>query len=621
VPDWRSADAATWSAAAPARWAHPLWPVCALVVAMVWSVAAAPEAACTPAEPCGTDWWGSALAGVGLLSLYWIWRLPPLALVGLGVTVAGGLLDTGLLAAFDGAADLAMVLALAYAVVTIVHRLAAASRQRLLAEQAAGPARHTLPAAAGRFRRGRLSFALAALLLAVGMFALLRVQQVVDAYEEHAAHGARVTAEVTRVTDGEDVTVLKVASPDAGSHTVETAYPEDHPVGSTVELVVDGEWATLAAEPYDVFGWELLLLVTAVPGLAFLANGATGHLRALRLRRAPLPALKVLVREGHTDSRTWVYAADDLAAKRPVLHFQSLYAADHDDEEEDDGGAEDEKRFAFEAEAAREEWAAEAAKAVAALGGTDPVPPLCEAVLFGAPFAGAEAVLIAADEDGEVSVECSVTPVRPTTAKLFDVPGRPRRVSGGSVGPDGGRTTASMEPTVDPLTWSAGRGSRALGLFLLLVHGGGTWAALGDELAWQWLVLLVLGMPWLIGSVSTALNWRVTADHGGLWLNGAWRVSHVPWNRITGVQHTDDGIRVSVSEGKDVSLSPTGWAWLERRLGRHPAAVRAAEEAGALWQDPALRPARDATAAEQGMPLGPVVLAVAVLWGTAVLLL
>jgi hypothetical protein len=104
-------------------------------------------------------------------------------------------------------------------------------------------------------------------------------------------------------------------------------------------------------------------------------------------------------------------------------------------------------------------------------------------------------------------------------------------------------------------------------------------------------------------------------------VTGAWRVSHVPWNRIAGVHHTDDGIRVSVSEGKDVTLSPTGWAWLERRLGRHPAAVRAADEAGALWQDPALRPARHATAAEQGMPLGPVVLALAVLWGAAVLLL
>jgi hypothetical protein len=587
--------------------------VCALVVAMVWSVVAAPEAACTPAEPCGTDWWGAALAGAGLLSLYWIWRLPRLALLSLGATAAGGLLDAGVPAAFDGSADLAVLSALAYAVVTIVHRLAAANRQRLLAEQAAGPVKHALPAAAGRFRRGRLSFALASLLLAVGMFAFWHAQQVVGEYEEHAARGTRIAAEVTRVTDDEDVPVLEAASPEGGSHTVETAFPEDHAVGSTVELVVDGEWARLAAEPYDVIGWELLLLVTAVPGLAFLANGATSRLRMLRLCRAPLPALKVLVREGHTDSRTWVYAADDLAGERPVLHFHSLYAVGDVDEEEDDG-TEDEAPAAFGTEAAKEAWAAEA---VAALKGTDPVPPLCEAVLFGAPFAGAEVVLTAAEEDGEASVECSVTPVRPATAKLFGVPGGFDGMSGR---PDG-RAGAAMEPTVDPLTWSADRGSRAIGLFLLIVHGGGTWAALGDDLAWHWLLVLVLGMPWLISSVATALNWRVTADQRGLWVTGAWRVRHVPWNRIAGVHHTDDGIRVSVSEGKDVTLSPTGWAWLERRLGRHPAAVRAAVEAGALWQDPALRPARHATAAEQGMPLGPVVLALAVLWGAAVLLL
>ncbi|CAM5668726.1 hypothetical protein SMICM304S_02773 [Streptomyces microflavus] len=35
----------------------------------------------------------------------------------------------------------------------------------------------------------------------------------------------------------------------------------------------------------------------------------------------------------------------------------------------------------------------------------------------------------------------------------------------------------------------------------------------------------------------------------------------------------------------------TGWAWLERRLGREPYAVRAAEEVRALLLRPELRPA------------------------------
>lgn len=624
MPDWRSAQGGQWLAAAPARWAHPLWPVCLLVVTAVWSVAEAPVAACTTQAPCGADWWALSLAGAGLLNLYWIWRLPRLALLGLATTTVAGLLDSGLPAAFDGPADIAVLCAPAYAMVTIVHRLAAAGRQRLLAERAAGPVRHALPATAGRFGRGRLGFVLAALLLTVGVFAFWQAQQVIGEYEEHAAHGTRIAAEVTRIfEDDEGTTLIEAKSPEGGTHTVETAYPEDHPVGSTVDLVVDGEQVLMVAEPYDIFGWELLLLAAAASGLAFLANGVTGHLHTLRLRREPVPALKVLVREGHMDGRTWVYAADDLAGERPLLHFHSMYFDPDGEDEGDEDEDEDEALIASEwdesEEPEEEARAHEAAKAAAVLKGTDPVPPLCEAVLFGAPCTGAEVVFIAAEEDGEAAAEHSVTPVRPATAKLFGSPGSP----GDRVRPQGrpaDEVAAGMQPVVDPRTWSADGGSRALGLFLLLVQGGGIWAVADDGLSWRWL-LLALGLLWLIGAVSTALNWRVTADHGGLWVAGPWRVEHVPWARITGVRHADDGIRISVSEGRDVSLSPTGAAWLERRLGRHPAAVRAAEEADALRRDPALRPVRDAEPGEQGMPLGPFVLALGVLWGAAVLLL
>ena len=64
-----------------------------------------------------------------------------------------------------------------------------------------------------------------------------------------------------------------------------------------------------------------------VAGLAFLANGVTGHLAARRLRREPLPVLHVLVREGEEDGRTYVFAADDTEGRRSVLCFHSLYAS------------------------------------------------------------------------------------------------------------------------------------------------------------------------------------------------------------------------------------------------------------------------------------------------------
>ncbi|MFF0449061.1 hypothetical protein ACFYT4_22090 [Streptomyces sp. NPDC004609] len=633
--DWRSADASRWLAAAPARWAHPLWPTAALVATAVWAIATADGAACTSADPCAADWWGLALAGAALLSLYWVWRLPLLALLGLAVTTAGGVADGGLSGDWWAPSVLAPLFAVAYAVITLVHRLAAARSQRALAEEAAGPDRHRLPPAARNFRRGRVSLAVAALLLPVAAFALWQARQVIGAYEEHAARATPVAAEVLSVEeDDEGATVLEAAVAEGDTtYTVENVLPEDYPVGSIVILLVDGGWVRLAAEPYDIFGWELLLLAAATAGSAFLVNGVTGRLRGDRLGREPLPVLRVLVREGHGDGRTWVYAADDLTAGHPLLSFHSLptpddeetenaddtqNADDSDDDAEDEGAGQ-----GGHGEPTEEETAAlerEMAEVAAILGGTDPLPPLCEAVLFGAPRAGAELAFVAGEDDGAM-VERSVTPARPA------VPGPLESLRGGSNQRRERRRripvdeiAAGMRPTAAPVSWSADRGSRAVGLLLLLAQGGATWVMLVDGPSWH-RAALVIGLPWLIGSVSTALNWRVTADRRGLWVTGAWRVRHVPWERISVLRHDHDSIVVGATGQDDVKLSPTGWSWFQHRLGGSPAAIRAADEARALWHRPELRPERDSAPGEQGMPLGPLIVALGVLWGAAVLLL
>lgn len=611
--DWRTADALRWLAAVPARWAQPLWAVLALAVSVVWEVGAGPVPACTSADPCGTDWPGLGVAVVMVLTPYWVWRQPRLALGGLVVVLAALVVEEGF-SVFGRPSALAFALATAFTIAGIAHRLAAAARQRSLALEAAGPVAQPLPAAARTFRRGRLSLILGVLLLAAAGLGFWQAEQVVDAYEERAAGATELSGRVTAVDRGdEDADVITVTA-EGRAHRFETAFPEDFPVGTRVDIVVDGDWKALVAEPYDVFGWELLVLGGSVTGLAFLVNGAVGRVHSQRLRRGPLPVLHVLVREGHDDGRTWVFATDDPEGLRPILHFHSLYA---DDAEADKG----EEAAADDHEVGDDSAAvADLGKIAEILRGEDPAPPLREAVLYGVPCAGAEVAFVARDDadDDEVAVECSVSAVKPAVTGRGEHGPRLRGRKRAQRSVD--QVAAGMTRTEGPRVWNAHGFSRAVGLLLLLVEGGGIWAMLDEGSWWTWL-FLILGLPWLVTAVATALTWRITADREGLWVAGAWRVRRVPWDVITSVRHSEDGIRVRVARGDSVDLSPTGFAWLERRLGREPVADRAADELRALLLHPELRPPAEAPARQQGMPVGPPLAALSVLWGAAVLLL
>ncbi|WSB86468.1 hypothetical protein OHA60_23270 [Streptomyces cellulosae] len=588
----------------PARWAHPLLAVLALAVSVAWEVAAGPVPACTSAEPCGSDWTGLAVAVVLVLSLYWVWRQPRLAIGGLAFTVLALAVEDGV-TAFARPSALAYLLATGFAVTGLVHRLAVAGRQRALALEAAGSATQPLPDAARNFRRGRMSFVLAVLFLAVAGFGVYQALGVADAYEKRAATASHLSGEVTAVD--EDDGLLTVTA-EGRTHRIETAFPEDFPVDTRVDLVVDGDGAVLVAEPYDAFGWELLVLAGSVTGLAFLVNGVAGRLGARRLRSGPLPVLHVLVREGEEDGRTWVYAADDTEGRRPVLWFHSLYADD------DDGGEEDDDDFETEDDDPGLE------RLAATLRADGPAPPLREAVLYGAPYTGAEVAFVARDDenDPEVAVECSVTSVKPAVPQWntggAQARGRkhPRRPVE--------EIAAGLTPSAEPRVWRAHGFSRGLGAGLLVVQGGGVWAALEDGPSWHWLMLAVT-LPWLVTSVATATTWRITADRDGLWVLTAWRVRRVPWEAVLSVTHRDDGIDIGRAEDDAVRVSPTGWAWLERRLGREPGAQRVADELRALLLRPDLRPAGEALTDRQGMPVGPPLVALTVLWGAAVLLL
>ncbi len=604
TPGWRTADVLRWLDAVPARWAHPLFAFLMVATTVAWEVTAAPVPACTSAEPCGSDWPGLAVAVVLMLSLYWVWRQPRLAVAGLAVTVVALAVEDGV-TAFAQPSALAYLTAAGFAVAGAVHRLAVAGRQRALALEAAGTAARPLPDAAQTFRRGRLSFVLSAVFLTVAGFGVWQALGVADAYEERAATAVHLSGTVTAVDQDEGVLTVTA---EGRSHRIGTAFPEDFPVDARVDLVVDGDGAVLVAEPYDAFGWELLVLAGSVTGLAFLVNGVAGHLGARRLRRGPLPVLRVLVREGEEDGRTWVFAADDREGRRPVLCFHSLYA-------DDDGGAEDEDDL--ETGDGDEDFSLD--KVTAVLRGDAPAPPLREAVLYGAPYTGAEVAFVARDDedDPEVAVECSVTAVKPAVPAW-----------GGGTRPRGRKhprrpveeNAAGLTPSVEPRRWRAHGFSRALGLGLLVVQGGGVWAALEDGPSWHWLMLAV-ALPWLVTSVATATTWRITADRDGLWVMTAWRVRRVPWDVMLSVTHREDGIDIGRTEDDAVRVSPTGWAWLERRLGREPGAERVADELRALLMRPDLRPRDEASSDRQGMPVGPLLVALTVLWGAAALLL
>ncbi|MYW32110.1 hypothetical protein GT040_23255, partial [Streptomyces sp. SID2119] len=368
-------------------------------------------------------------------------------------------------------------------------------------------------------------------------FGSWQAQQVADAYEERAAGATHLSGlVVAQEQDDDGIDSLKVEA-DERTHRFETAFPEDFPEGSRVDIVVDGDWAALVAEPYDAFGWETLVLGGAVAALGFFANGVDGRTRSARLRRRPLPVLKVLVREGHEDARTRVFAADDREALRPVLHFHSLHAFEEEDEEEDEKEGEEEQKEGDEGEAD----GVGLTKVRQILSGDDPPPPLREAVLYGAPYAGAEVALAArldADEP-EVLVECSVTAVKPAVPGLLTrgPKSRERKNERRSVE----EIAATMTPGPGLRVWKAHGFSRAVGLCLLVVQGGGIWATVDDGLSWVWLCLPV-ALAWMISAVATTLTWRITADRDGLWMTGAWRVRRLEWDAITAVRHHEDGI-------------------------------------------------------------------------------
>ncbi|WP_062640646.1 hypothetical protein [Streptomyces maremycinicus] len=371
-------------------------------------------------------------------------------------------------------------------------------------------------------------------------------------------------------------------------------------------------------------GWCLAGL-----GLTVLYSAARARRRAVGLRRAPVPVLRVLVRE-NADVETEVFAADDLAALRPLFTVSTTElggpADDDEEDEEEDDHREDHPEDDAEGDAEGDESLRELISRIDA----ESAGPLREAVLYGSPCDGAEAVLLAAaDKAGEPPVvEASVGPVRPVTGLAFRRRARAERgkalrearqeeLRGAAVAVVVAERTGSADP-VTVRRWRAGWADWcAVGLALLLVlvywEDSGWWRY-GYGLAATALAALM---------VPRRIGWRITADREGLWFNGLGAARHLAWEQVRAVECQGARLRIhgrqsSFEEWRVASLR---WPWLEARFGLLHPYERTAAEITAMWRDPQARPSGPADARRRGRALWPIGVVVGVLGAAAVLFL
>ncbi|MEU9736205.1 hypothetical protein [Streptomyces sp. NPDC048002] len=339
-------------------------------------------------------------------------------------------------------------------------------------------------------------------------------------------------------------------------------------------------------------------------GLTALVSAVLGRIRAGRLRSGTVPVLRVLVREDPA-ARTEVYAADDVDALRP-LFIVSAMPLDLDEDDDESGPEEDE---ADEADADSEDGAEDDEALFDALDDDEP-GPLREAVLYGLPYDGAEVVIVSADEepDGPPVVERSSGPVRPLAA---------RRAPDAVVGAKDVMARDVAAAPQPELTWRAGWLDVLATLLLAqwgVWLGWGTFTDSGTPL-WEQALVVVLGVAGA-ARIPVKLRWRITADRTGLWINGLFKETHVPWDDLRLARAQSLELRLRWRGGGRWAVSAPRWTWLERRRGlTHPYALAAARLT-ALRTDPDLRPTGDSD--ERGRPLWPWALLLAVGWIAAV---
>ncbi|MYS32594.1 hypothetical protein K388_07233 [Streptomyces sp. KhCrAH-43] len=372
-----------------------MWSVLVLLASVVWAIAVEPVPVCSEMAPCGPDWTGMVQIGLAAGLVFWLFRVPELALVAASVLAAIVVLEElpGA-SALVQVANVAVIAALVFGWAAARERMAARRRQREAAERSAGT-RNPLPKPLSPLRRGVVPIAAGLLLCVVATGAIAQGLRGIRADEQHANRARSTTAEVVSRQEAS----LRVRTDDARRLTVNAYYPEDYRIGSTVTVLEDGTWQRLAAEPYDAFEWQMLTLAAGLPGISLLATGALARRRATALRRDPVPTLRVLERVD-AEGQTWLHAADDTSGRTPLFtcFFTSAVHEASDPEVCDLKVCDLEVRDLE-------------------IPGGERRPHLDtrlhEAVLFGAPYDGSELLLLTTDADAHPVVLRTTGPARP----------------------------------------------------------------------------------------------------------------------------------------------------------------------------------------------------------------
>lgn len=552
---WVSADARRWAVARVPAWARPVGPAVVLLVAVVMAVMYSPDPMCTVAAPCGAEWLDAAGTMLFLPHLVWLFVLPELAFVSAPLLLIWmSNPNTWLGGPAEKIADAVVVAALCWGWAAVVARLRARGRQRSLVLDAAGGIMVPAPATddVRPWRRGLVRGIAGAILCAVAG-ALTTIVVADDRTDDRLARTA--TSENARVVayNTDDYTVT-VRLSDSTRHRFDAQG--SYRVGSSVPVLMHGDWMRLATEPHgDRTGRQALALALAGLGITVLGSGLLSRRRAVALHRAPVPVLRVLTR--HHQGRTEIFAADDTATLRPVLSYEPH---------------------------------------------TRTRTALRQALLYGAPREGGELILASATESGQWLVEGTASPIRHGSP---DGTGKP-----GVYRPDTARTAAhhraaearvqdalaAMTAATGPVRWQAGPVARFVGaalivltimLLALLFTGSPTW--------WKLPFWSLGGLYWASVSLRMMI-WRITADSNGLHVRAPWRTAHIPWADVIGAVYTPEGeliIRCR-TDIDDAPVGSVGFPPLERRLRRPGRAERAAAEITAMVREPGLRPKDDA---------------------------
>ena len=404
--------------------------------------------------------------------------------------------------------------------------------------------------------------------------------------------------------------------------------------------VLTGATAQLWGTAEDHRGSWVMAFYLAGLGVTALVSGWLGRHRSVALRRGPVPALRVLVRDD-AQGTTEVYAADDLTAARPLFTVDlTSYDGDADADDDDAGRAPDQGRRKDEdgggtddavglpdpvgtdagARAvpdADAEALAELERLLDAVDDGTP-GPVREAVLFGVPFDGAEVVVLSADEDPDQPplVEWSAGPVRPLSpgAGVRRVARERAREERNRRLEEQAREAVVARAPAPVRRWRAGWLDWVAAALLVQWGVWFTWAGFteSDLSLWRLGLVTALGLYGAV-RVPVKLAWRITADRSGLWLTGLRGPRHVPWEDIRSVRRRSFELKLRWRDD-DWAVAAPRWAWFERRQGLvHPYDALAAE-LSAMRRDPALRPTGESTGPERGRPLWPLAVGLALLW-------